>query len=157
MRGLADELFNEIGKRIGLDGLSLDEENKLLLGLEQELFMSVLWREQTETLLFNSVVSKKPCRDAQVLHALMQANCVLTEGRGMSFNLDPATDHVNLSLIVSISDKSSFVLQEKLDLFISTAVAWHERLQRSEPLELDWGHSTPTPCEDHSEIMGLRL
>ncbi|KZL22279.1 MULTISPECIES: type III secretion system chaperone [unclassified Pseudovibrio] len=157
MHQLLDELFNEIGRRIGLDGLSLNEDNTLLLGLEHELFMNVQWRDSTQTLLFNAVLCTQPCSDLEKLQALMQTNCVLTHGHGMSFNLDPATDHINLSQVVSIADKSSFTLQEKLDLFISTSAAWHERLNSTAPLQMDWQHSTPVIAEPSFETLGMRV
>lgn len=157
MRQLLDELFNEIGRRIGLDGLSLDEDNTLLLGLEQELFMTVQWRDETQTLLFNAVLCMQPCNDLEKLQALMQTNCVLTHGYGMSFNLDPATDHINLSQVVNITDKSSFTLQEKLELFISTSAAWHERLNSTAPLQMDWQHSASAAAESSFETLGMRV
>ncbi|AEV35782.1 Tir chaperone [Pseudovibrio sp. FO-BEG1] len=157
MRQLLDELLNEIGRRIGLDGLSLNEDNTLLLGLEKELFMTVQWREDTQTLLFNAVVNTQPCDDPAKLKALMQTNCVLTLGHGMSFNLDPASDRINLSQVVDIADKSSFTLQEKLEQFISTSASWHERLSSSAPLEMDWQHSAPATTEHSFETLGMRV
>lgn len=158
MREHLDELLNEIGKRIGLDGLSLDDNNTLLLGLENDLFMSAVWRDDTSTLLLNSVVGVSPCTDQQSLYALMQTNCVFTEGQGMSFSLDPATDLVNLSQVVSIADRDSFKLQDKLDQFISAAAAWRARFESGEALNIDWSHPTGTQTpEIPSESFGLRL
>lgn len=158
MREHLNELLNEIGKRIGLDGLSLDDNNTLLLGLENDLYMSAIWREDTSTLLLNSVVGVSPCTDQQSLYALMQTNCVFTEGQGMCFGLDPATDLVNLSQVVSIADRDSFKLQNTFDQFISAAAAWRARFESGETLAIDWSHPTVDQApEVPSENFDLRL
>ncbi|EAV40652.1 hypothetical protein SIAM614_00382 [Stappia aggregata IAM 12614] len=157
MREILDSLLLEIGKRIGFDGLCLDEENIILLDLENELYMMMRWRDDTQTLLFNAILCTRPCDDLERLKSLMHANAELTDGHGMSFNIDAESNLVNLSQVVSIADNSSFALQEKIELFINISTLWHERLNSSETLHLNSRHPEPGDVGVPNEYLEIKL
>ncbi|AEV39416.1 Tir chaperone [Pseudovibrio sp. FO-BEG1] len=159
MTDLVNALLIELGNRIGFDNFSLNEDGQIFLGLDQNLAMSIVWRDESQTLLFNSVISKQNSDDPQVLQALMQANCVFADSHAMAFNISPKERHINLSMVVTISDRSSFALHNKLDMFIRTAASWHERLKNPEGLTPDWDNPNhATPCKTNNlSGLGVRV
>ncbi|SFU13692.1 Tir chaperone protein (CesT) family protein [Pseudovibrio denitrificans] len=159
MTDLVNALLIELGNRIGFDNFSLNEDGQIFLGLDQNLAMSIVWRDESQTLLFNSVISKQNTDDPQVLQALMQANCVFADSHSMAFNISPKERHINLSMVVTISDRSSFALHNKLDMFIRTAASWHERLKTPESLTPDWENSNHAPpCKTNNlSDLGVRV
>ncbi|KZK79672.1 Tir chaperone protein (CesT) [Pseudovibrio sp. Ad13] len=159
MTDLVNALLIELGNRIGFDNFSLNEDDQIFLGLDQDLAMSIVWRDESQTLLFNAVVSKRNTNNPQVLQALMQANCVFADSHAMAFNINPKASCINLSMVVTISDRSSFALHNKLDMFIRTAASWHERLKNPEGLSPNWDNpSHANPCQtDNFADFGARV
>ncbi len=143
---LVNSLLLEIGNRIGFDNFSLDETNQLFLKIEEELLMSMVWREETQTLLLNAPLTDKPIDDPQAGKVLLEANCMFAEGSGMFFNMEPESGRINLSMIVCVADRSSFTLFDKLEKFIETSGGWHQRLNSAEPFSVDW--HDPTHAEN---------
>ncbi|KZL13645.1 CesT family type III secretion system chaperone [Pseudovibrio sp. Ad37] len=159
MTDLVNALLIELGNRIGFDNFSLNEDGQIFLGLDQDLAMSIVWRGESQTLLFNTVISKRDTNSPQVLEALMQANCVFADSHAMAFNISPKASCINLSMVVTISDRSSFALHNKLDMFIRTAASWHERLKNPEGLSPNWDNPNHTnPCQaDNFADFGARV
>lgn len=159
MTDLVNTLLTEVGNRIGFDDFSLNAENQIFLGLENELTMSIIWREETENLLFNSLVNSREGNNLQLLQTLMQANCVFADSHAMAFNISPANNHINLSMVVTISDRSSYALHNKLDMFIRTAAAWHGSLKNPEALAPNWEHPNLTKISNNTnfETFGARV
>ena len=138
MAQLINSLLNEIGDRLGLPGLSLDDNNQLFLDLEGDFVLSLEWRDSSETLLLNAVVYEQPIQDVRLLKVLLHTNCVFAEESAMAFTLSPATEHLYLSQVIPVDDRSSVKLEDKLDHFIRTASAWQARLNSPEPIQPDW-------------------
>lgn len=155
MAQLINSLLNEIGNRLGLPDLSLDDNNQLFLDLEGQLAMSMHWREETETLLLNASVCKKKCSEPTLLEVILKTNCVFADESSLAFNMSPNTGFLNLSQVISITNHSSFALEATLDRFIKTASAWHSRFEHGTEIVLDWQNPQNITANDQSTFAPL--
>ncbi|WP_068310216.1 type III secretion system chaperone [Polycladidibacter hongkongensis] len=154
MKQLVNSLFAEIGARIGIDQLTLDENGRLFLALENNLIVAVKWRETSQTLLFSSPVYAGGSLPAERFAELLEANCHFADGHGMAFNIESEKQRINLSMIVGVADRCSIKLMEKIEVFVEAAAHWNSALGKALHERSEYG-SEPFAGADTPYLMGL--
>lgn len=120
-----EELLNQFGKSIGLDNLSLEQDETSLLVFDDKVVVNFRYDADHDSLLIFSPVGMLPAQNrAEICEYLLQANLFWTGTGGGTLAVDAATDEVILAYRTPVANLDSVSLERLVDSFVTGAEAW---------------------------------
>lgn len=133
-RSTADALLQELGARMGIPGLRLDDAGCCQLAFDQQWLVTLVWVPQRERLVLHcpiaapSVTAGLP---AATLQAMLQAN-FLGRGAGAGGLLAVGTDQrACVQWELPLPGAEPAALYNGLEALLHTAERWAQRLQQA--------------------------
>ena len=127
MSGRAQAVLTEFAWTVGLDDLAFDADGHCVLGIDA-VIVNLERDEEGGMVVLYSVIGR-PGGDATAVHrALLRAQYLGVETRGMTFGLRPEDDAVVLSRALDLATLDVASFQAALQAFVDMAEAWTARL-----------------------------
>jgi hypothetical protein len=127
-QGQAKTLVAELGARLGIEGLALDERGGATIAIDDgEVIVSLGYNPGAGTIDLMACLDEVEPSGAQ-LGRLLAANFGWTVTEGAAFALEPASGALVLQRRCSADEISRRGLSNILEGFVATAAAWAKRL-----------------------------
>ena len=126
-----DKLFSEFGKMIGIEELSLDQENRCVLEFDNQV-VNFHFNEEQDTLMIFSDLGKIRNSDARPLYKeLLTANFYREQMSNSALSYSPETDSVVLLLDQSIQGIGFRKFDDLIENFVNIAMAWTLKISQT--------------------------
>jgi Tir chaperone protein (CesT) family len=142
------DLWQELGKEVGLDGLQLDENGACTLVFDGRVPVNSAIMEDAVVLHASLGVAPGARREA-FLEMLLAANLFWLESDGATLSLEPISGEVLLARKLDSRELTVDGLREALDGFANAVDYWRERIA-------EFGRSAEAPEEDGLLSSNLR-
>ena len=123
-----EELIEETGAEIGIEGFTPDEEGVCILASDIGEIVIMDIREPRETVLLNAAVCDVPPDASMVLMEALKANRGFRDTKGATLSVDPETKRFELSQYAALEDLDPDRLVAMVEDFATTLTAAREKL-----------------------------
>jgi Tir chaperone protein (CesT) family len=130
-RQQADLLVRELGQRLGLPELALDDGGAALIGIEGGPIVTIGYAVSTGTLELMTSLDKATLSPS-VMRQALAANFAWTGTGGAAFAFDAISEALVLQRRCSMADAANGGLFAAMESLVAMAEGWSERLARSE-------------------------
>ena len=118
-----DQLLGELGQRIGLEGLALDDEGHASLGLD-DVFVSLDVREEAGQLLLSAPLGQPGGDSAQLYGRMLDANFLGVGTAGATLARSPGSGTIVLWQALPREELEISRFEQRLQSFVDIAEAW---------------------------------
>ena len=118
-----DQLLGELGQRIGLEGLALDDEGHASLGLD-DVFVSLDVREEVGQLLLSAPLGQPGGDSAQLYGRMLDANFLGVGTAGATLARSPGSGTIVLWQALPREELEISRFEQRLQSFVDIAEAW---------------------------------
>jgi hypothetical protein len=118
-----NQLLQELGQRIGLDGLALDEDGHASLGLD-EIFVSLDVQEEADQLLLSAPLGQPGGDRAALYGRMLDANFLGTGTGGATLARSPGNGTIMLWQALPREELEISRFEQRLQSFVDVAEAW---------------------------------
>lgn len=123
-----EELMQELGSRLGLGEVQLDEDGGAQIVVDDDLDIDIARAEEGSGFSLSAVVGPLHANDREAeLAELLAANLLGRGTGGAALSLDDALDEIVLSRIVAQDDLPFEVFEQELTTFIEVLRIWRDR------------------------------
>jgi hypothetical protein len=131
MKEKVNKIFRDFGKNIGIEELSLDENNYCCLFVE-DVAVNIEFDEGTEQLFLCSTIAELPPQNERMAlyDLLLDGNFCFRSTDGATIGVDTEHDLVALVKAVPLERISSSLLETMLVTFADLAKRWQERCRQ---------------------------
>ncbi|MEE4378696.1 MAG: type III secretion system chaperone [Candidatus Competibacteraceae bacterium] len=127
------DALTEMGNRLGIGDLDLDQNGGCLLAFDDDLLVDIEKAEDEPGFYFTATVGAAPHAGREVVFAeLLEANL---QGRGTgraSLALDGDLDEIVLNRYIDSDDIDVDILEQELETFLTVLQAWKQRYSAGE-------------------------
>lgn len=148
------KLVDDLGRQMGLDGLSLDENGSASLEIDS-VVLNLDSDDDGRTLVLHAWVGDAPLRDQtpdEFYETLLRANFFHLGTGGATLGMDREQGYVALVQRVAVAGQSAADLLGVVEQFVNFAEAWTQRVA-----ELSAGGSVNRPSEGAESAGMLRI
>lgn len=129
-------LIEKLGKEIGIEGLSLDEDGFCCLAFDEKITVNIQYEESENNVIFFAEVGiVSPKEQAETFPLLLEANLLTIGTQGATLGAERETGSVLLSLRVPVSTLDYAAFHKSLETFVNTAEIWIDRLEKGPAVE----------------------
>lgn len=118
-----NQLLDELGRRIGLEGLALDDEGHASLGLD-EIFVSLDVQEEAGQLLLSTSLGQPGGDSAQLYGRMLDANFLGVGTAGATLARSPGSGTIVLWQALPREELEISRFEQRLQSFVDIAEAW---------------------------------
>ena len=127
----AARLLDELGRRLGIEGLAFDERGQCTLLFDRQLKVTLAIDPQLRDILLFAVLGDvvsvdRPC----LLQAMLRGNYLWRVTGGATLSLSPDEDKAVLLLRVTGAELTPEALEKCLGRFVDSAMAWIRRIEQ---------------------------
>jgi hypothetical protein len=124
------DILQELGSRMGLRGLCLDDNNVCRLVFDGRLTIDIEPLPERNRLFLHSVVCPLPAEDREGLFAeLLEANLFGKATGGASFGLDANLEEILLFRELDLANLDYQGLASELEIFLQQLEIWTEKVR----------------------------
>ena len=145
MRGAIDVVLDELGQRLGLARLALDEDGEAAIAFDEVLVQLELDRER-RVLRLASYLGRPQGDPAETGRALLEAGFLGEGTAGGLLARSPMSGSITLHLALPTAGLGLAGLETRLQAFVDTAETWMARLAAT-------GEEAPPRSPDGPEVM----
>lgn len=125
-----NSLLNKLGASLGLDGLSLDENNHCILLFDDKVILNLELDEVNELLVVYSYIGEVPFEGREnIFEALLESNFFWRNTQGATLGIDKHTQTVVLAYPMELPLKNKNIFEERLAVFVDVTEQWIDRLE----------------------------
>lgn len=122
-------MISELGARMGLHGLRLDDDGACALKFDGRFRVDIQYRPESETIIFYSDLGAPAAGEAFYLR-ILRANLFWRETYGTTLSLsDDNPAHVVIAKIVDWRSLDSVSLRETIEAFVDAVEEWANRVE----------------------------
>ena len=124
-----EELIEETGSAIGIEGFTPDDDGVCMLVSDIGEIVIMDCKGQKEMVLLNAAVTDVPPNAGPALLAALEANKGFKDTSGATLSVDPETHRFELSRYAFLEDLDPDKFIEIVEKFATTLVAVREKLE----------------------------
>ncbi len=134
-----ETLLTEFGRIIGIEPLSLDEENGCTLSFDEQVVNIQYVEENNDIILFSDLGKISESKRADLYQELLTANFYRNQMINSALGYCEATNSIVLVLQQPASGLEIGRMDELIGRFIDIAQAWTQRINQTQEQTLDTG------------------
>lgn len=139
-----NSLIQELGQRLGMDGLALDENHSCRLLFDGKIAVQIEKADDDEFFI-HSVVDRIPSEgQAACFEALLDANFLCQKTGHAFFSIDKTDGEILLQQRFSSAGTDAQAFVNELEIFVNVVESWMESLA-ADPGEKQHPGSDPVP------------
>lgn len=146
-----NDLLNQLGSIIGIEGLSLNDDNGCTLGFDSQVINLQYEADEQMLVLFSELGSVQPDQKAVIYEELLTANFYRKQMQDCCLSFCPATQCVVLIRYLSVDGLDFIFFETLLQSFIDIATAWAGKIENTGNADLD---SNKPPSFSAGQIIG---
>lgn len=122
-------ILHNVGQRIHLEDLELDEDNFCSIGFDDDLIVTISYEERSNMLLIFGQLGKiSPELEEDIYPKLLKANYFWQGTSGATLGVDDQTHEVILSYRLNVPNLTSDQLYQLLEEFVNLVDLWKKNL-----------------------------
>lgn len=122
-------LLERLGASLGLQDLSLDENNHCILLFDDKVILNLELDEDNELLVVYSYLGEVPFEGREnIFETLLESNFFWRNTQGATLGIDKHTQTVVLAYPMELPLKNRDIFEERLAVFVDITEQWIDRL-----------------------------
>ncbi len=123
-------LLEKLGDSLGLQDLSLDENNHCVLLFDDKVILNLELDESNEILVVYSYIGEVPFEGREnIFETLLESNFFWRNTQGATLGIDKHTQTVVLAYPMELPLKNKNIFEERLAVFVDVTEQWINKLE----------------------------
>lgn len=125
-----NSLLEKLGASLGLQDLSLDENNHCILLFDDKVILNMELDENNELLVVYSYLGEVPFEGREnIFETLLESNFFWRNTQGATLGIDKHTQTVVLAYPMELPLKNKDIFEERLAVFVDVTEQWINKLE----------------------------
>ncbi len=131
LRKEVNGVLEKLGSSLGLQDLSLDENNHCILLFDDKVILNLELDETNELLVVYSYIGEVPFEGREnIFETMLESNFFWRNTQGATLGIDKHTQTVVLAYPMELPLKNKEIFEERLAVFVDVTEQWIDRLDR---------------------------